>query len=616
MTSRIFGSIFLVVFCLSLSAQETKKDSLQAALKNVDDPAGRTTILLELGQWFLYQNNDSAHFYVLEAKNSLSGESSNLDYLEVNRLLAFVLREHGQLDSAIAIQHESIDYLNIKVEKPHLDQEMVLSKAAAQSTLASLNRLNGNHAQALEYGLDALDTYDSMQRSNPEDRSLKNRYGRAINAVAVIHSSFGYDDMARTYFKTALDFYEQHAFTSSLAYAYFNIGANYLNNAVYDSAIQYLHLSRGLIDSLKIDKLQAPLLQNLSYAYINSDYLSQAGPLIEDLITIGEERNNDEVLAMAYSIMSHFQRARGNLNKAISFAQKGLQLETGAINIQISLLENSSRAYEDMGRYEEALELWKEVDQIDDSLYNVGSTEAIAEIEAKYQNEKKEREITLQNSKIALLEKDNRIKALWTNLLLAGVALFVLTAMVVYRYYILKSKQKRAKLEASLTLEKVEAENQKLKAEKLNKELDFQNQKLTSYALNFVRTNEVFEEIKSNLADLTETGSHEVTKSVNRVNRIVDQNLKKESEWDEFKTHFEGVHKDFFLKLKQAYPDLTSNDLKICALTLLNLNLKESAVVLGVSPESVKIARYRLKKRMGLAKEVPLINHLMEFSID
>lgn len=154
----------------------------------------------------------------------------------------------------------------------------------------------------------------------------------------------------------------------------------------------------------------------------------------------------------------------------------------------------------------------------------------------------------------------------------------------------------------------------KPKADKLNKELDFQNQKLTSYALNFVKTNEVLSEIKENLAHLMKSGSGEITKSINRVNRIVDQNINKESDWDDFKMHFEDVHKDFFLKLKHTYPDLTSNDMKICALTLLNLNLKESSVILGISPESVKIARYRLKKRMGLEKDESLINHLIKYA--
>ncbi|NJO89463.1 MAG: hypothetical protein HC831_11285 [Chloroflexia bacterium] len=54
------------------------------------------------------------------------------------------------------------------------------------------------------------------------------------------------------------------------------------------------------------------------------------------------------------------------------------------------------------------------------------------------------------------------------------------------------------------------------------------------------------------------------------------------------------------------YPDLTPNELKLCALTKLNLNIKETASLLNISPNSVKVARYRLKKRMGLSQDQSL----------
>ncbi|MEM0942146.1 MAG: hypothetical protein AAF600_20970 [Bacteroidota bacterium] len=195
-----------------------------------------------------------------------------------------------------------------------------------------------------------------------------------------------------------------------MAYIYFNIGADFLMNDVYDSAIKYLHLAKYLNDSINIERMKVPLIQNLSYAYINSDYIAEAKPLIEEFIAIGEERRNNEILARAYSHMSIFQRATNHPMEAIKYAQKGLQIETGELNIRLSLYLHLSEAYEDAGWYKESLELWKKYDAIDDSLYNIESTGTIAEIEAKYQNEKKEKEIAIQNSKIDLLEKDNKLK--------------------------------------------------------------------------------------------------------------------------------------------------------------------------------------------------------------
>jgi DNA-binding CsgD family transcriptional regulator len=50
--------------------------------------------------------------------------------------------------------------------------------------------------------------------------------------------------------------------------------------------------------------------------------------------------------------------------------------------------------------------------------------------------------------------------------------------------------------------------------------------------------------------------------------------------------------------------------LKICALTKLNLSLKEIASILGISPESVKVARSRIKKKLNLTQDEDFINFL------
>ncbi len=46
--------------------------------------------------------------------------------------------------------------------------------------------------------------------------------------------------------------------------------------------------------------------------------------------------------------------------------------------------------------------------------------------------------------------------------------------------------------------------------------------------------------------------------------------------------------------------------MKLCALIKLQLNLKESAAVLGISPESVKTARYRLRKKLDIDSQISL----------
>jgi FixJ family two-component response regulator len=76
--------------------------------------------------------------------------------------------------------------------------------------------------------------------------------------------------------------------------------------------------------------------------------------------------------------------------------------------------------------------------------------------------------------------------------------------------------------------------------------------------------------------------------------------LNLDKDWENFKIHFEQVHNNFFDHLKSKFPDLNSNDLKLCALLKLNLDTKQIATVMDISPESVKVARSRLRKKLQL----------------
>ena len=87
----------------------------------------------------------------------------------------------------------------------------------------------------------------------------------------------------------------------------------------------------------------------------------------------------------------------------------------------------------------------------------------------------------------------------------------------------------------------------------------------------------------------------------------------REKDWDDFRYHFEQVYSSFFINLKSKFPNLSANDLKVAALTRLNLSIKETSNILGISPESTKTARYRLRKKLGLNSEDDLFDFLLSY---
>ena len=57
---------------------------------------------------------------------------------------------------------------------------------------------------------------------------------------------------------------------------------------------------------------------------------------------------------------------------------------------------------------------------------------------------------------------------------------------------------------------------------------------------------------------------------------------------------------DFYRNLKKQYPSLTVNESRICVLINKNLSTKEISEITRQSPESINLARYRLRKKLGL----------------
>lgn len=90
---------------------------------------------------------------------------------------------------------------------------------------------------------------------------------------------------------------------------------------------------------------------------------------------------------------------------------------------------------------------------------------------------------------------------------------------------------------------------------------------------------------------------------VKEVNVLVGDSIKGDDEWTRFKMHFDTVHPDFFKKLKEVSDELTENDLRLCAYVKIGMRAKDIASMLSVTPASVNSNRYRLRRKLSLAKE-------------
>jgi DNA-binding CsgD family transcriptional regulator len=77
--------------------------------------------------------------------------------------------------------------------------------------------------------------------------------------------------------------------------------------------------------------------------------------------------------------------------------------------------------------------------------------------------------------------------------------------------------------------------------------------------------------------------------------------------WKEFELRFQEVHSDFYDKLNKLFPNLTPNELKLCAFLRLNMSTKDIAAITFLTVNSINIARHRLRKKLDMDKDESLI---------
>ncbi len=81
--------------------------------------------------------------------------------------------------------------------------------------------------------------------------------------------------------------------------------------------------------------------------------------------------------------------------------------------------------------------------------------------------------------------------------------------------------------------------------------------------------------------------------------------------WNDFETRFENVFDSFYRVLLEKFPKLTPNERKLCALLRSGLSSKDIAILTFQNPQSIDVARYRLRKKLNLVNEDNLIDYLL-----
>ena len=458
-----------------------------------------------------------------------------------------------------------------------------------------------SYTDGLDYALRAMEEFKKFEKTFPA-KALQGR-SKCLQLISTINLRQGkYRESVAMSKEALLGFSENGDTTTYLGIIYNSLGVAYSKLNLPDSS-EYFHrkaleeriltkdyryLPVSLIRVADIEAAKGNKSESKSLydrAFFLADSTGNRQEEVMALLAIGKWKMNFE---------KNFNDAESDYLKAESIA-KVLSDRSFYLNAIDHLIELKKV----QGDFSGALKLSEEEAAIRDSMNSWEKQKIQKSLEIQFDVAEKERQLKL-------IQNENDISRLTNYLLWATIAFLLLFAGGII--YFIRKNHKRDKLLLQTKVELVKAlEEQKvLREQYMQNELEFKEAQLSALTVQMLQKNELMQELREKL---------EADQSISKdspLTRLVNKGQNQEKEWADFNVQFESINKNFYARIRQAYPDISPNDLKICALIKLNLSIKEMAGILNISPDSVKTARYRLRKKLQLNSEDNLTEFILK----
>ncbi|WP_295653774.1 triple tyrosine motif-containing protein [uncultured Mucilaginibacter sp.] len=215
------------------------------------------------------------------------------------------------------------------------------------------------------------------------------------------------------------------------------------------------------------------------------------------------------------------------------------------------------------------------------------------------------------------VEYSFEIKPAWYQTIWCYMLYVLLMLLTLYSIVKLQQKKhKKAEIQLKymhqLEMEHNEREIVTLKNEKLEAEVGYKNKELATTTMHLVQRGKLMAKIKEGLLLIKDADANSKQRELLKVLRLINEAERKDSDWDHFAIHFDQVHSNFLTTLKNRFPELSQNDLKMCAYLKMNLSSKEIAQLMSITIRAVEVSRYRLRKKLELPSNVNLFDYLVK----
>lgn len=551
-------------------AQETDfhvPDSLMAKLKkNEDENAARAKVLCEVLDYCNKQYNiKSCYDYIIDL-SEISDKIGSIYYKAVSDYYmgGYSCEFEKYADAMLYFNRslEAVETLKNSFDKQELKAKLHLAKGYS---LMLLNMYNDSYDQ-LQKGLNITENNKDL---------LRIHVALLTNKSALIFNMGKFDEA----FSIMKDAIAKCKMTdSSPSNLYSNISSYYDQYGLFDEALVYCDSAQMFFRNVN-DSIRNVI--NRGGIYSKMQKLDEAEECFLTVLENGSKLSKSNLIYSNWGVsiiklqMKDYKSALEYIDVALSLAHDNHFLKD-----ELSCLNNKIEILRMMKQYEEAFDVLDQFNVLNDSVNRISDVEQI-------ELNKAQQEVRLMEDRLIGEKEASKIRQ--RKILIISASLFVIVVVILLSVYSEKKRKEKYLLE----------------------ELNLRNREMTSKSMGQIQNNELLTEIIEKLErhESNPKGSDDIRTIIKDLQKMLDDGTKKD-----FDYYFVQVHPEFYEKLLADFPKLTPNELRLCAYIKANLNIKDVANLTNVSAESVKSARKRLRKTLGIVgDDISIIEFLSKY---
>jgi tetratricopeptide (TPR) repeat protein len=569
-------TVILFAFCvfyfqLTFSQGALKSNNLDSLLRTIENQNKKVDAIIQ----FLEEPENQYREDVKEIANRA---------LEISQQSSYLL---GKVNAMIKLGNYYFRISDFKMAMEFAQKSKEISEdlnsdkelAASLSLLGTIYNELGDHDNSAQYFFKSLKLYEKLEDKEGISHSLGN----------IGMDFFNQQDhkKALEYFNSSLSIAKQIGKQSAIKRQYNNIAVVYGDLQQYDTAISFLR--KALEINIKLgDKLgQGTNIMNIGYDQMNQGNYDDALMSFRQSLDLFTELNNRLHMAECYLNFGFCHYTANRIDESIGYFKNALLegQQQRYYRIIYSAAEILNHIYTEKKDTINAYRYVMLEKFAGDSLFASQKQKLLSKLELQYIYEKKEFQRKLDQQR-----KNN----------LMMVIIFSLVSGLIILGLLLS----RFKLKSKFVI---------LEKEKVESELNIKNRELTVNLISLIKKNEMLSGISNKLVELKRSAKSIEAKEIaglisNELRSNTDDKM-----LNEFSTRFQEVHAGFYETLLQRFPDLTQNELKLCAFLRLNMSSKDISELTGQYPPSIDQARYRLRKKLGISNsETNLVTFLSQ----